>query len=140
MAVRIEEKYDWLKDAMWVSDNADGLYLDEVPEGWEEFTRKVLADIDKHQTPDFRIVQIKEKYGHLRIYAQDYTDEIDDIIDRADYDSSRVCAHCGATAEYTRTVGWILPLCRSCVDADREWRQTTKKPLELEYRPIKETT
>ncbi|MGI8677454.1 MAG: hypothetical protein ACR2LX_01955 [Jatrophihabitans sp.] len=77
----------------------------------------IIADLD-HQiaaiAPDYKVHQIKEKFGGLRFYYG--LDEvgsdprIDDLIERAEKIAARTCELCGAPGR-ARGAGWIKTLC-----------------------------
>ena len=74
---------------------------------------------DKDETePDMvvYITQIKEKYGTLRFYANNTTDEIDGAIGLAEFLSYKTCEFCGAIENVGRTKGWIYTICKDCFD------------------------
>lgn len=49
------------------------------------------------QNPDIRVVQVKEKFGSLRFYADNTTDEEDKLIDFAEALSIKTCVGCGCS-------------------------------------------
>ena len=93
----------------------------ETPSGWdwvvEKYLEKTQWDVEKNKL-NIRILQIKEKFGQLRIYT--------DVLDcNYDLDSNNI-AYCAALADYTcekcgcltkekqYTKGWITGLCPDC--------------------------
>lgn len=99
--------------------------LDEMPEGWRkafgiqmcEEIREVL--IKGNYLRDYRIAQIKEKFGALRWYDEGTPDsiykKIQDIIYKYEEISARTCINCGKPATKIST-GWICPFCDKCAD------------------------
>ena len=89
--------------------------------GWEPLIRKLCEDISEilkgYPEFDFRVEQIKEKFGGLRFYpgalGQDLFDPITDLISAAEQESYKVCEDCGAPGEI-REGGWIRVLCEKC--------------------------
>lgn len=68
---------------------------------------------------NYRIEQIKEKYGSLRWYSMGDTEEIHNIINKYETISYNTCIVCGKPAKYI-TKGWICPYCEEHVpDKDR---------------------
>lgn len=107
----------------------------EVPKGWygliDEFCNDVEFYADAlHIKDKIEFVQIKEKYGELRIYYQMFIEdaEVEDTIDMliADYNERAryTCAECGEKA-VVRTVDYILPWCESC--APKEMKKVVIK-------------
>ena len=74
-----------------------------------------MDDLDR-----WRIVQIKEKYGMLRVYDNGYKagSKIQDIIAKYEDMSARTCIICGKPATKI-TTGWISPFCDECCPNER---------------------
>jgi hypothetical protein len=64
------------------------------------------------------ITQVKEKYGGLRIYVKYNTDEIDEIIRKAEEQCSHTCEICGTDkdADEVKLRGnkWYSTHCKKC--------------------------
>lgn len=58
----------------------------------------------------YRIVQIKEKFGSLRWYANGDTRDTLNIIQKYENISENTCIVCGKDATY-RSTGWVCPYC-----------------------------
>lgn len=59
------------------------------------------------------VSQIKEKFGILRIYLTEETDEVEEIVREAEDKSAKVCEFCGSPG----TLGgeyWLKTLCPEC--------------------------
>lgn len=94
---------------------------DDMPDGWwiafgeqmcDEIKEALIEDGDLDR---WRIVQLKEKWGSMRIYDNGHKvgSRIPDIIDKYERISERTCIVCGKPA--TRiTKGWISPFCDAC--------------------------
>ena len=63
---------------------------------------------------NYRILQIKEKYGTLRWYDANSTKEIFEIIEKYENLSYHTCINCGKPATKIST-GWICPYCDNCI-------------------------
>ena len=93
----------------------------EIGEGWmpiiDKLFRGIQAEIDKQPEDyykDFYITQVKEKFGTLRVYCSYYYSELEDLIDKAERESSCTCEQCGEEG-YLKTVGgWDMTLCEKC--------------------------
>lgn len=70
---------------------------------------------------NYRILQIKEKYGTLRWYDANSTKEIFEIIDKYENLSYHTCINCGKPATKIST-GWICPYCDNCI-GDRNYTE-----------------
>lgn len=95
--------------------------LDDLPDGWRKaFGAQLCEDLRNALIEDgdldrWRIVQLKEKYGAMRLYDNGYKEgsRVPEIIDKYERISERTCIVCGAPA--TRiTLGWISPFCDAC--------------------------
>lgn len=86
--------------------------------GWRkafgiQMCKEIRAALLKHGWKclfKYRITQIKEKYGTLRWYDLNSTQEIQDIINKYEDISYRTCVVCGKPATKIST-GWICPYC-----------------------------
>ena len=101
--------------------------LDAMPDGWRkrfgmQFCKELkhaLSKLDREARRKFRITQIKEKYGDLRVYTNFSTSEIDRVINKYGYISQYVCIDCGEDA-IKKTLGWISPYCEKCVSQQQQ--------------------
>ena len=66
-----------------------------------------------HYLYKFRITDIKEKYGTLRLYCNGASDEVYKIIDKYENLSYETCIECGNPAKII-TDGYVLPYCLHC--------------------------
>lgn len=85
-----------------------------VPKGWAKLAGPVLREIARNGGA---ILQVKEKFGALRIYwgaeggmGDDMYEVLRLATDRAEDVSRSVCIECGAAANMY-VDGWMLPLC-----------------------------
>ena len=109
--------------------------LDEIPEGWKKsFGRLLCEDIKKvlikeNTLDSFRIDQIKEKYGTLRLYCNG-SKEIQDIINKYEHISKHTCIVCGNVNVPIYDDGWVSPYCDKCFEKSFNKRKTKsmKKP------------
>lgn len=85
-------------------------------DGWFNILDKLCEDISKVNTnPEFRFMQVKEKFGGLRVYVIGSNEEISDLIYKADEESLRTCEHCGTKKNVKQQGGgWIYTLCNNC--------------------------
>ena len=100
--------------------------LDAMETGWREafgiqMCKEVKACLKKNNyLKQYRITQIKEKFGTLRWYDAGAPRELYDIINKYENLSYRTCIVCGRPAKYI-SHGWISPYCEDCIgdrDAD----------------------
>ena len=121
------EKYPWLLPRnRWtgkVIEDYDYSFteLDDMPDGWriafgEQFCADIQHELDKlkpEAAADFRVLQIKEKFGQLRFYTNWVTEGINEVIRQYENLSEHTCIGCGAPATKIST-GWISPWCDKC--------------------------
>ena len=114
---------DWINDypLQWIHCLTDHTELDDMPPGWraafglqmcEEIKQELLKT--KGHIYDYRIDQIKEKYGGLRWYDHNTTMAIQKIIHKYESISFRTCINCGKPATKI-SKGWISPYCDDCI-------------------------
>ena len=89
--------------------NYEWLFL--IPEGWVQIAQQMIEECEAI-FPDFEIYDLKEKFGTLRCYHNG-SEEIDDIINKYEIITSKICCKCGKPATKYST-GWILPWCDNC--------------------------
>ncbi len=66
-----------------------------MPVGWVPLVERLVARLIKLGW-NRRLAQVKEKFGGLRFYVDDASDEVHAAIDRAERRSYRTCEVCGA--------------------------------------------
>jgi len=87
----------------------------ECNDGWFDLLSKLCDDIAVLNPPDdFCFAQIKEKFGGLRVYIDNGTDAIYDILDEAEKKSYEICESCGTRDEVTSEGSWVKTLCATC--------------------------
>jgi len=110
------------------------------PDGWQHLVERVCQQVERLALEDFRWLQIKEKYGGLRLYPTGGRHRVDLISDsgvaslrsrghsdphspraqpdkaiaEAEAESRRTCMRCGRAGATREVAGLILTLC----DAD----------------------
>lgn len=97
--------------------------LDEMPEGWkiafgEQLCEELTEELKKYNyLDDYRIVQIKEKFGSLRWYDNYHPkgSKMSEIIVKYELISQHTCIKCGKKAT-KESIGWICPWCDDCAD------------------------
>ena len=125
------EKYPWLTPYnVWTGKpledyNYEHTWADDIPEGWRlAFGDQMIEELDQllrkyNFRDEYRIVQIKEKFGGLRWYDDDGFpeegyEEYRDWLCKYEDLSFKTCIDCGRPA-IGFTKGWIVPLCRECM-------------------------
>jgi hypothetical protein len=87
------------------------------PLGWESLVTEALTKLagNRNYDKDLQILQIKDKFGGLRIYTNFTNERIGEIISAAELLSSRTCIECGATEEYVDRENYSN-FCKTCRD------------------------
>jgi len=88
----------------------------ECGDGWYDLLYELSAELEALIDPDeeFPIcaVQVKEKFGGLRFYLSSETEEMSELIHKAEVKSEHTCEICGAPGR-PRGGGWIAVLCNT---------------------------
>ena len=114
----LQNKYEFLKP----TNIKEGLmaFGFECGNGWlpllEKLFIKMNKIVKKEKLKDFRVIQVKEKYGGARIYCNCSTNEIEDLIEKTEEESYKTCELCGSKNNVTQTKGWISSLCGKCLE------------------------
>lgn len=100
----------------------------ECNDGWKNIIETAAEDIEKiNKNNDVTIcaVQIKEKFGGLRIYTDIIGEDSSvnygtykDIINTAKERSFKTCELCGSEGKLVSEGGWYKTRCSECVDMD----------------------
>jgi len=97
----------------------------EIGNGWYDIVERLAAKINFELQADsalndmFYITQIKEKWGHLRVYVTGATESIYDAIEEAEKESGTTCELCGEPGKL-RDNGWLKVRCDKCWKKDNE--------------------
>lgn len=122
MSKEYYEKYDeMLKQfrtefADIIADNNRFVSID-IPQGWQTLIwtlARFIKNRAKSKNLDTKIVQIKEKFGELRIYVDGSDEYIDGLVDMACSVSQSLCIECGKVSEIRSDKGWMTNICNDC--------------------------
>jgi len=85
-------------------------------DGWYYLLDMAFLKIKKADSnKEFRINQIKEKFGALRLYGHSENEKVHKIIANAENTSSYICEVCGKDANLCVSSGfWYKSLCPIC--------------------------
>lgn len=125
------ELYPFLKvdpEYNYIESDETGLYSEKglyIPEGWYDLFLDCCAELreallETNELNEFKINQLKEKYGEMRIYTNFTNDKIGEIIRRYEIISQFTCCVCGKIARY-ESKGWICPFCEDCKTKDAKY-------------------
>lgn len=90
--------------------------LNNMPKGWvDAFGDLLCEELSKVVSDDFDILEVKEKFGSLRIYyGGTVSDEVRNIIMKYEYISKYICHQCGKPDVRMIDIGYIIPCCDNC--------------------------
>ena len=94
-----------------------------VGDGWFAILDAMAAEIEQvcartgSKLPT--VLQIKEKFGTLRVYVSDADEDLNAIIARAEVRSAVSCEDCGGSGRLRRK-GWLRTLC-DAHDTPSQW-------------------
>ena len=139
---RLCERYPFLIIRDWKTDkpmDCDFTYLNDMPNGWRKaFGKQMCEEIRKvlikgNYLYDYRVIQIKEKFGMLRWYDNgapgSICRELQDIIYKYEEISAHTCIWCGRPATKI-SLGWISPWCDDCAERmGGKFRDINEEPL-----------
>lgn len=91
-----------------------------VGDGWYPLIQNLVESLHtlslNSEMKDFKVVQIKEKFGGLRFYVSNAPPEAEKLIDAAETASIETCEYCGKPATITNSRGshWLKCICNDC--------------------------
>jgi len=93
----------------------------ECGPGWHPLIKDALTRIEALGNAKLTVLQVKEKFGGLRIYLSLHSDETDAIINAAELEASRTCEECGSKENVElRGGGWLRTLCNHCEETRKK--------------------
>jgi hypothetical protein len=108
----------------------NGFYSDRPPikdcgffacgNGWFPIIKTLIEDLIKLGW-DKQVCQVKEKFGGLRFYINEGSNEIYDRITKAEKDSYETCEVTGKHGKLRNDIGWYRTLC------DEEYQKIKEK-------------
>jgi hypothetical protein len=88
-----------------------------VGSGWTPIIIELYREL-KEKFPAIKVVQVKEKFGLLRIYIEgENALEAYNLVNEAEMRSRAICENCGSPGSFTIDPRWIKTLCTSCKQA-----------------------
>jgi rubrerythrin len=108
---------------------------EELDPGWKKaFGKELIFDLLESLHNDdcigsFTVSQVKEKFGELRLYFENYGEDTTNVIEKYTELSKYICGNCGKPAKYI-TSGWVYPLCEDCI---QKINDTNCKAIEEAY-------
>lgn len=103
----------------------------ECGTGWYGILERLFEAISKLDKPEnFEIVQVKEKFGGLRVYTNYSTDEIEALITEAEKEADNTCEICGEPGTLCTNGGWLKTMCETCMNGKEgyyKYEENTEK-------------
>jgi hypothetical protein len=87
----------------------------ECGDGWFDLVFDCFKRISEADC-ETMIVQVKEKFGGLRVYCRTYCEAVKRFIKEAEARSLITCEVCGAAGDTKSDNGWMVTLCDSCLE------------------------
>jgi len=90
----------------------------EVSVGWADLLDKVydyLETFPQEPGGEIYIIEVKEKWGGLRIYTSEAPDAVFHFLLAIEAESFTVCEFCGKPGR-PRATGWIKTMCQQCFE------------------------
>lgn len=127
---RLISKYPFLMPRGWNEKKPDHYHyqwtlLDGLCDGWRKaFGRMMLDDLmeackrDEIDPKSLYIVEIKEKWGMMRLSLNNVGYNLQYVIDAYEEVSGNICCKCGKIDVPMTNFGWMLPLCQDCYVSD----------------------
>lgn len=107
-----------IKNHRWLMPSKMMFY--DWPEGWDQIIVKLVEDLEKIAWDHYlklHIMQIKQKFGKLRVLHDNANDEAKERIEAAEEESTRTCQICGAEGkEWESPSHRFSTLCQSCIE------------------------
>jgi hypothetical protein len=82
-------------------------------DGWFDLEWRLCEDLEKLVGADYKLMQVKEKFGTLRWYDDFGTEETRKRIRQAENESAITCELCGKLGRL-RGHSWVRTLCDVC--------------------------
>lgn len=108
--------------------------LDDMMPGWRKAFGEQMCEeirnilIQYNYLNEYRITEIKEKFGMLRWYDNGSPKEVIDIINKYEGISAKTCILCGQPATQI-SKGWISPYC-NCVNNHKYYEKEGYIPID----------
>lgn len=94
----------------------------ECGDGWYDLIDILcflLQNSVKNNHPQVEAVQVKEKFGGLRFYADNCDEYQEGLIKFAEYFSNKICEFCGTTKNVGTTKNYIFTICKECYKKEK---------------------
>lgn len=89
--------------------------------GWYNIINECIDKLNNLKIPGFKVLQVKEKFGSLRIYVVGTNNNVEAIINEATDRCKKTCESCGSEENVEMrysSAGWMKNLCSNCTIND----------------------
>lgn len=102
----------------------------ECDDGWNDILNRLFAKLEAEAKKypageEPYLVQVKEKFGTLRVYMDQMNGDMAKAIAEAEEESARTCEYCGRPGREISRNGWIKVRCEEC-ERNNERRRAEK--------------
>lgn len=103
----------------------------ECRKGWNDILKPIFEYIENYnrdKPDDKKLIpfQIKEKWSSLCVYMNFYTDELRELIRKAENEAENTCELCGSKENVGKAYeGWITTECHECM---KKWCVENERP------------
>ena len=120
---------------VWGFSHDDGWFdiIWELSEKLETIAKLQPAPKEGEEDTRLVAVQVKEKFGGLRFYTHNSTEEAEAAIDEAEQKAGKTCETCGQIGSLRSRQGWLITLC------NKDWKAYKKERGDKEDEENKET-
>ena len=89
-----------------------------VGDGWYSILWNLSQEVmdlcrERGEVPP-KVLQVKEKFGALRIYFEYFVGDMGEIVSKYERESLNICERCGKPGSTKGSTGWIKTLCTEC--------------------------
>lgn len=84
-----------------------------VGAGWHGLVEEAFDAVEAERA---QVIQVKEKFGQLRIYLISESEELYKKIYEIEERSSTICETCGAPGKNRSRGGWLRTICNPCLE------------------------
>lgn len=113
-----KEKESLTQEYPFLKDETGFNFIDDIPDGWINVVKDFLPELKKRLIEinfleDYKLLQVKEKFGFIRWYDNCTDDKIISLIQELEHKTEKTCIICGDKAKYI-SLGYISPYCGEC--------------------------
>lgn len=124
----------WHKDYQY---HYEETWLDCLPHGWRknfamDLCKDLQHEIEQSHLSDYKVHQVKEKWGELCWYDEGGNKYTRAIIEKYEKRSAEICIACGRPAEYM-TRSWIGYYCGKCARKFKDFGTDNVVEIKKDY-------